>query len=107
MPIHPPLGDFQWGLPQDLQTHLKSLLDALRWLQDHGLTAAEVIATFHRRRLLPLTGRQLRLDDMTPEASVESSRMASVALPTNELLRWVKGTMEKVDYSVIMSMRPD
>jgi hypothetical protein len=82
-------------------------LDALWWLQDHSLTAAEVIAAFHRLRLLPLTGRRLRLDEMTPEASVESSQMALVALPTDELLRWVKGTMGKVDYSIIMSMRPD
>jgi hypothetical protein len=44
---------------------------------------------------------------MTPEASVESSRMASAALPTNELFRWVKGMMGKADYSVVVPMRPE
>jgi hypothetical protein len=31
--------------------------------------------------------------------------MASVVLPTDELLRWVKGMVGKVDYSVVVSMR--
>jgi hypothetical protein len=37
-------------------------------------------------RVLPLTDRWLCLDEMTPEASVESSQMASTVLPTDELL---------------------
>jgi hypothetical protein len=56
---------------------------------------------------LPLADRQLHLDEMTPEASMESSHMASVVLPTNELLRWVKGTVGKADYSVMVPMRPE
>jgi hypothetical protein len=44
---------------------------------------------------------------MTPEVSVESFWMASAALPTNELLWWVKGTVGKADYSVVVSMRPE
>jgi hypothetical protein len=44
---------------------------------------------------------------MTPEASVEISWMASAALPTDELLRRVKGTVEKADYSVVVLMRPE
>jgi hypothetical protein len=43
---------------------------------------------------------------MTPKASVESSRMASAALSTDELLRWVKGKVGKADYSVVVPMRP-
>ena len=44
---------------------------------------------------------------MTPEASVESSRMVSAALPTDEL-RWrVKGTVVKADYFVVVLMRPE
>jgi hypothetical protein len=37
---------------------------------------------------------------------MESSRMASVALPTDKLLRRVKGTVGKADYSVVMPMHP-
>lgn len=32
--------------------------------------------------------------------------MASAALSTDELLRWVKGTVGKADYIVIVPMRP-
>jgi hypothetical protein len=75
-------------------------------LRDRGLTAARVVAAFHRRRVLPLTDHRLHLDEMTPEASMESSRMASAALPTNKLLRQVKGMVGKVDYSVVVLMHP-
>jgi hypothetical protein len=98
---------WRWVLPRELQTHLKPLLDALRRLRDRGLTAAGVIAAFHRQRFLPLTERRLRLDKMTPEASVESSWMASATLPTDELLQRVKGMVRKVDYSIVVSMRPN
>jgi hypothetical protein len=98
---------WRWGLPQVLHTHLKSLLDALQKLWDHNLTAARVIAAFHRRWVLSLADRRLRLNEMTPEASVESSWMASDALSTNELIRWVKGTVVKADYSAVVPMRPE
>lgn len=42
--------------------------------------------------------RRLRLDEMTPEASMESSRMALAALSTNELLKRIKGAMGKADH---------
>jgi hypothetical protein len=35
--------------------------------------ARMVAAVFHRRRVLPLTQRRLRLDEMTPKASLEGS----------------------------------
>jgi hypothetical protein len=57
--------------------------------------------------VLLLIERQLRLDEMTPEASVESSRMASAALSTDVLLQRVKGTVGKADYTVIVQMRPN
>jgi hypothetical protein len=44
---------------------------------------------------------------MTPEASMESSRMASAALSTDEFLWWVKGTVGKADYSVVVPMSPE
>ena len=64
---------WRWGLPRDLQTHLKPPLEALRKLWDRGPTTTGVVAAFHRRRVLPLADRRLYLDEMTPEASVESS----------------------------------
>jgi hypothetical protein len=63
--------------------------------------------TFHRQWVLPLADRQLCLDEMTPEASVESSWMASDAISTDELLQRVKGTVGKTDYFVIVPMRPE
>jgi hypothetical protein len=35
-----------------------------------------VAAVFHRRRVMPLTQRRLWLDQMTPEAPLEGSRMS-------------------------------
>jgi hypothetical protein len=94
-------------VPRDLETQLKSLLEALRKLRDRGLTAAGVVVAFHRRRVLTLANHRLHLDEMTLEASVESSRMASDALSTNELLRRVKGTVGKTYYSVVVVMHPE
>lgn len=51
--------------------------------------------------------RHLRLDKMTPEASVESSWMASIALSTDELLQRVMWTVGKADYTVPIPMCPD
>jgi hypothetical protein len=48
-----------------------------------------------------------RLDKMTLEASMESSRMASAALSTDELLWRVKGMLGKEDYSAVEPMRPE
>jgi hypothetical protein len=79
----------------------------LQKLLDRSLTAVGVVAAFHRRRVLPLANRRLRLYEMTPEASVESSQMASTALSIDKLLRWVKGTVGKADYSAVVVMRPE
>jgi hypothetical protein len=57
--------------------------------------------------VLPLVERHLRLDKMTPEASVESSWMASIALSTDELLQRVMWTVGKADYTVPIPMCPD
>ncbi len=86
-----------------------ALLEALRRLRDRGLTAAGVVAAFHRRRVLPLVERRLRLCEMTPEAELESSRMSSATLATDDLLRRVKGTVGKADLSVLAQppMRPE
>jgi hypothetical protein len=47
----------------------------------------------------------LHLDAMMSEASMESSRMALVVFSTDELLKQVKGTVGKVDYTVPVPMR--
>jgi hypothetical protein len=57
--------------------------------------AGMVAAAFHRQRVLPLTQRRLRLDEMTPEASLEGSRMSHESLPLDEVARrawWMVGS---------------
>lgn len=49
----------------------------------------------------------MRLHEMTPEVLVESSRMSSTTLTTNDLLNRVKGMVGKVDYNVLVPMRPE
>ena len=49
--------------------------DALQRLAGKGLTAAIVIANFHRRRVLPLMERKLPLFQMTGDAPYEGTRM--------------------------------
>jgi hypothetical protein len=54
-----------------------------------------VAAAFHHRRVLPLTQRRLRLDEMTPEASLEGSRMSYESLSLDEVARrarWMVGS---------------
>jgi hypothetical protein len=58
---------------------------------------------FHQWRVLSLADRRLRLDAMTPEATMESSRMASDALSID---RRMKGTVGKADYFAMVPMRP-
>ena len=45
------------------------------------MTAAAVIANFHRQRVIPLTERSLPNFDLTPEASSAGSRTSYVLLP--------------------------
>jgi hypothetical protein len=56
-----------------------------------------VAAAFHRRRVLPLMQRRLRLDEMTSEASLEGSRMLHESLPLDEVARrarWMVGSFK-------------
>jgi hypothetical protein len=66
---------------------LDPLLDALWRLRQRGLTARMVAAAFHRWRVMPLTHRRLRLDQMTLEAPLEGSRMSHESLSLNEVAR--------------------
>jgi hypothetical protein len=63
---------------------LQPLLDALRRLRQHGLTAGMVATAFHFRRVLPLMQRRLWIDEMTPGASLEGSQMSHETFPLDE-----------------------
>ena len=54
--------------------------DALHRLAGKGLTAAIVVANFHRWRVLPLMQRKLPIFKLTPEAPSEGSRMMAELL---------------------------
>jgi hypothetical protein len=51
--------NWTYDVVEDDKPKLEPLLDALRRLRQRGLTAGMVAATFHRRRVLPLTQRRL------------------------------------------------
>ena len=57
------------------------LTEALRHLARKGLTAAVIIANFHRQRVIPLTERSLPIFNLTPEAPGSGSRTSLVLLP--------------------------
>ena len=67
--------------PPAHQARLEVLTEALRHLARKGLTAAAVIANFHRQRVIPLTERSLPIFDLTPEARASGSRTSPVLLP--------------------------
>jgi hypothetical protein len=54
--------------PSSHQARLDSLLAALKHLADAGLGAASVLANLHRRRIIPLMVRPLRIFEMCEEA---------------------------------------
>ena len=76
------------------QPKLQPLLRALERLRSRGLTAAVVMAAFHRRRVLPLMARRQRLFEMTPDEPIDGIRLSAVALSDEEILRRVRETVE-------------
>ena len=46
----------------------------LQYLAKKGLTAAAIIANFHRQTVIPLMEMRLPIFELTPEAPVEGSR---------------------------------
>jgi hypothetical protein len=83
-----------YDVVEDDKPKLEPLLDALRRLCQCGLMAGMVAAAFHRRRVLPLTQHRLRLDEMTPEASLKGSRMSHESLSLDKVARrarWMVG----------------
>ena len=59
-----------------------------------ALTAAVVVAAFHRRRVLPLMARRQCLFEMTPDEPIDGIRLSAVALSDEEILRRVNGTVD-------------
>jgi hypothetical protein len=76
-----------YGVVEDEKPKLEPLLNALWRLCQCGLMAGMVAVAFHRRRVMPLTQRWLRLDQMTLEAPLEESRMLHESLPLDEVAR--------------------
>ena len=85
---------WKYGVPREDQPKLQSLLEGLERLQGHGLTAAVVVAAFHRRRVLPLMALWRRLFEMMSGESNEGIRMSSSALSDEEILRQVGEMVE-------------
>jgi hypothetical protein len=101
--------NWRYETPHDRQKNLQPLLKALGELRKGGLTAAGVVAAIHRRRVLPLTERQLPLWEMTPETNLEGLRMSSDPLPVDDLHRRVAVMLGKPDADALSQplMRPN
>ena len=75
-----------YGVIKPDQPRLEPLLRALGKLRDRGLTAAVVVAAFHRRRVLPLMAPRWHLFEMTPSNPIEGIKMSTFALADEEIL---------------------
>jgi hypothetical protein len=67
-----------------------------------------VAAAFHHQRVLPLMQRQLRIDEMTPDALLEGSQMSHETIPLDEVARrtrWMVGSFKQEDIDRV-PMRP-
>ena len=73
--------------PPMQQAKLKVLTDALERLDRRGLTAAAVLANFHRQRVIPLMERARSIFKLTPAAKASGSRTAVELLPCNTATR--------------------
>ena len=72
---------WDWGVsPPPHQARLEVLTDALRHLARRGLTAAAVIANFHRQRVIPLMERSLPIFELTPEARCRNALVSTSSL---------------------------
>jgi hypothetical protein len=92
--------NWTYGVIEEEKLKLQPLLEALRRLRQPGLTAGMVATAFHRRRVLPLMQRRLRIDEMTPEVLLEGSRMSHETLPLDEVARrtwWMVGSFKQED----------
>ena len=82
---------WDWGVsPPAQQDKLGVLTDALVHLARKGLTAAAVIANFHRQRMIPLMERALPIYELTPGAPASGSRTAVELLSRTTAARRAK-----------------
>ncbi|XP_066395227.1 uncharacterized protein [Miscanthus floridulus] len=98
-----------YGVIKVDQPRLEPLLRALGKLRDRGLSAAVVVAAFHRRRVLPLMARRRRLFEMTPSDPIVGIKMSAFALTDDETLRRVREAVDgkpKLDDLMPFPMRP-
>jgi hypothetical protein len=101
--------NWRWGATREKQEMLQPLLHALQKLRDEGLTAAGVVATIHRWRVLPLAERRLQLSEMKSGVDLEGSQMSSTSLSADNLRRRVAGTVGRLDAGALTQpvMRPE
>ena len=85
---------WRYGVPKEDQPKLQPLLEGLERLRSRCLTAAVVVAAFHRRRVLSLMARRQRLFEMTPDEPIDGVRLSVVILFDEEILRQVRETVE-------------
>jgi hypothetical protein len=101
-------NNWTYSVVEEEKPKLQPLLNALRRLRQHGLTTGMVATAFHHWRVLPLMQRRLRIDEMTPVASLEESRMSHESLPLDEVARrarWMVGAFKQEDIDRV-PMRP-
>jgi hypothetical protein len=101
--------NWPYGVVEEDKPKLQPLLDALRRLRLHGLIAGMVATAFHRRRVLSLMQRRLRLDEMTSGVSLEGSQMSHETLSLDEVarhVRWMVGSFRQEDINRV-PMRPN
>jgi hypothetical protein len=102
-------SNWRYGAAREKQEKLQPLLEALQELRDGGLTAARVVATIHRRRVLPLAERRLPLSEMMPGVDLEGSQISSVSLSADDLRKRVAGMVGRLDAGALTQplMRPE
>ena len=83
-----------YGVLKEDQPKLQPLLEGLERLWGRCLTAAVVMAAFHRWRVLPLMARRRRLFDMRLNEPIKGIRMSAAALSDEEILRRVRETVD-------------
>jgi len=105
--------NWTYGVVQEHQSRLDPLLDAMKKLRLEGLSAALVLSVVHRRRVLPLMSRPLRMDEMGPgilSRDLKACQMSNVALADDEIAARVRAAIAgdfKSKHINGFPMRPD
>ena len=90
---------WNYGVVTDRQSQLCALHSALKHLHEEGVMAALVFSAVHRRRVLPLMARPLRMDEMGPRAAsgdLEACWMSREVLPDDEVVARVRAAISGV-----------